>query len=144
MSIKLLGDQAQKISRHSYFEQLASGILLSTKMVESRAHRGTHFWVLLRWYYAGRLATTIFSEAHLCKGCADVSRKVSPDWSRKTMTSFFELFQYWLGSGLGTIGDFSSEQLLHDPFGMLKQYCNHSKQYRNNVATLCCAKSCCC
>ena len=29
--------------------------------------------------------------------------------------SFFELFQYCLGSGLGCIGDFSSEQLLHDP-----------------------------
>ena len=29
--------------------------------------------------------------------------------------SFFQLFQYCLGSGLGTIGDFSSDQLLHDP-----------------------------
>ena len=34
--------------------------------------------------------------------------------------SFFQLFQYCLGSGLGTIGDFSSEQLLHDP----KIYCD--------------------
>ena len=30
------------------------------------------------------------------------------------MTSFFQLFQYCLGSGLGTIGDFFSEQLQHD------------------------------
>ena len=58
--------------------------------------------------------------------------------------SFFQLFQYCLGSGLGTTGDFSSEQLLRDPFAMLKQYYNHSKQYRTNVATLCCAKNCCC
>ena len=29
--------------------------------------------------------------------------------------SFFQLFQYCLRSGLGTIGDFSSEQLLHGP-----------------------------
>ena len=29
--------------------------------------------------------------------------------------SFFQLFQYCLGSGLGTIGDYSSEQLLRDP-----------------------------
>ena len=29
--------------------------------------------------------------------------------------SFFQLFQYCLGSGLGIIGDFSSEQLQHDP-----------------------------
>ena len=29
--------------------------------------------------------------------------------------SFFQLFQYCLGSGLGTIGDFSSKQLLLDP-----------------------------
>ena len=28
--------------------------------------------------------------------------------------SFFQLFQYCLGSRLGTIGDFFSEQLLHD------------------------------
>ena len=28
---------------------------------------------------------------------------------------FFKLFQYCLGSGNRTIGDFSSEQLLHDP-----------------------------
>lgn len=28
--------------------------------------------------------------------------------------SFFQFFQYCLGSGLGTTGDFSSEQLLHD------------------------------
>ena len=34
--------------------------------------------------------------------------------------SFFQLFQYCLGSGLGTIGDFSSKQLLHDP----KIYCD--------------------
>ena len=30
--------------------------------------------------------------------------------------SFLQLFQYCLTSGLGTIGDFSSEQLLADPF----------------------------
>ena len=48
MSIKLLGDQAQKIPRLSCFEQLASGMLLSTKMVESRAHRSTHYRVLVR------------------------------------------------------------------------------------------------
>ena len=30
--------------------------------------------------------------------------------------SFFQLFQYCLASGLGTIGDFSSKQLLHDQF----------------------------
>ena len=29
--------------------------------------------------------------------------------------SFFQLFQYCLGQGKRTIGDFSSEQLLHDP-----------------------------
>ena len=29
---------------------------------------------------------------------------------------FFQLFQYCLGSGLGTIGDFFSEQLPHDPY----------------------------
>ena len=29
--------------------------------------------------------------------------------------SFFQLFQYYLGLGKRTIGDFSSELLLHDP-----------------------------
>ena len=33
---------------------------------------------------------------------------------------FFELFQYCLVSGLGTIGDFSSEPLLHDPLNRLQ------------------------
>ena len=51
-------------------------------------------------------------------GSVGAARKISPDWSQKTMTSFFQLFQYYLGSGLGTIGDFSSEQLLHDPIMM--------------------------
>ena len=46
--------------------------------------------------------------------------------------SFFELFQYCLGSGLGTIGDFSSEQLLHDPFAMLK----HIATIQCNIATM--------
>ena len=32
--------------------------------------------------------------------------------------SFFQLFHFCLGSGLGTIGDLSSEQLLHDPLVM--------------------------
>ena len=144
MSIKLLGDQAQKMSRHSYFEQLASGILLPAKMVESRAHRSTHCWVLLRWYYAGRLATTIFSEAHLCNSCAGVSRKVFPDGRRKQWHVILSIVSVLFGVRVCTIGDFSPEQLLHDPFAMFKQYCNHSKQYRNNVATLCCAKNCCC
>ena len=30
----------------------------------------------------------------------------------------FQLFQYFWGSGLGTIGDFSSLQLLHDPLDL--------------------------
>ena len=38
-------------------------------------------------------------------------------WSTYHLASygrlFFKLFQYCLGSGLGTISDFSSEQLLH-------------------------------
>ena len=42
-------------------------------------------------------------------GCVGAARKVSPDWSQKTNDmSFFQLFQHCLGSGLGTIGDFSS------------------------------------
>ena len=46
--------------------------------------------------------------------CVGAAWKVSPDWPQKTMMSFFQLFQYCLGSGLGTIGDYSSEQLQHD------------------------------
>ena len=39
--------------------------------------------------------------------CVEAARKVSPDWSQKTMTCHsFNCF---------SIGDFSSEQLLHDP-----------------------------
>ena len=37
--------------------------------------------------------------------------------------SFFQLFQYCLGSGLGTIGDFSIEQLLHSQHHTLKLCC---------------------
>ena len=42
--------------------------------------------------------------------CVGAARKASPDWSQKTMTSLFQLFQYCLWSELGTIVDFSSEQ----------------------------------
>ena len=35
--------------------------------------------------------------------------------------SFFQLFQYCLGSGKRAIGDFSSEQLVHDPL-ILSRY----------------------
>ena len=31
--------------------------------------------------------------------CVGTAHKVSPDWSHKTMTSFFQLFQYCLGQG---------------------------------------------
>ena len=36
--------------------------------------------------------------------------------------SFFQLFQHRLGSGKRTIGDFSSEQLLHDPVMKMINY----------------------
>ena len=40
------------------------------------------------------------------------ARKVSPDWSQKTTTChYFNCFSIVCGS----VGDFSSEQLLHDP-----------------------------
>ena len=47
---------------------------------------------------------------------------MSPDWSQKTIDDmpFFKLFQYCLRLGLDTIGDFSSEQLLHDPLNWLQ------------------------
>ena len=49
------------------------------------------------------------------------ARKVSPNCSQEKMT-FFQLLQYSLGLGLGTIGDFSSEQLLHDPLASLFKF----------------------
>ena len=46
--------------------------------------------------------------SQLCRA----ARKVSPDWSQKTMTCHsFDCFSIVWGS----VGDFSSEQLLHDP-----------------------------
>ena len=39
---------------------------------------------------------------------------------------FFQLFQYRLGSGKRTIGDFSSEHLLHDPMGMMMMVMNYA------------------
>ena len=134
MSIKLLGDQAQKISRHSYFEQLASGILLSTKMAESRAHRGTHFWVLLTWYYTRNdlIATTIFSEAHLCNGCAGVSRNVSPDWSQKTMTCHsFNCFSIVWGQGWTPLVTSLPSSCYMTPL----QCWNNIATIQNNIAT---------
>ena len=60
-----------------------------------------------------KIITTITTQSFSRVGAAC---KVSLDWSQKTMTShFLKLFQYFWGSGLGTIGDFSSEQMLHDP-----------------------------
>ena len=55
------------------------------------------------------------------RSCVGAARKVSPDdWLQKTMTchSFncFSIVWSGLGSGLDTIGAFSSEQLLHDNF----------------------------
>ena len=42
------------------------------------------------------------------------ARKVSPDWSQKTMSCHsFNCFSIVWGLGLGTIGDSSFEQLLH-------------------------------
>ena len=44
-----------------------------------------------------------------------VARKVSPDWSHKTMTCHSSnCFSIFWGSEKRTTGDFSSEQLLHD------------------------------
>ena len=40
--------------------------------------------------------------------------------------SFFQLFQYRLGSGKRTIGDFSSEQLLRDPMRMMMMMMNYA------------------
>ena len=46
-----------------------------------------------------------------------VTRKVSPNWSQETMTCHSSnCFSVFFGSGKRTIGTFSSEQLLHDPF----------------------------
>ena len=47
--------------------------------------------------------------------CVEAACKVSWLVAENNGMSFFELFQYCLGSGLGTIGDFFSAQLLHDP-----------------------------
>ena len=48
------------------------------------------------------------------------ARKVSPDWSQETMTFHSSsCFSIVLGSGKRTSGDFSSEQLLHDPLKYL-------------------------
>ena len=57
------------------------------------------------------------SKFELCRSCS-----LGLSWlvAENNDLSFFQLFQYCLGSGLGTIGDFSSEQLLHDP----KIYCD--------------------
>ena len=40
--------------------------------------------------------------------------------------SFFPLFQYRFGSGKRTIGDFFSEQLLHDPMRMMMMMMNYA------------------
>ena len=50
--------------------------------------------------------------SQLCRSC---SWGLSWLVAENNDMSFFQLFQYCMGSGLGTIGDFSSEQLLHDP-----------------------------
>ena len=43
-----------------------------------------------------------------------VAHKVSPNWSQETMIFYsFNCFSIVWGQGAGTIGDFSSEQLLH-------------------------------
>ena len=39
--------------------------------------------------------------------------------------SFFQLFQYCLGSWLGTFGDFSSGLLLHDPQSVTKLFIHY-------------------
>ena len=43
----------------------------------------------------------------ILSSCVGAARKVSPDWLQKNNDmSFFQLFKYCLGLGLGTIGDF--------------------------------------
>ena len=46
---------------------------------------------------------------------------------------FFQLFQYYLGPGKPTIGDFSSEQLLHDPLNLCRVLLEYDKIKRVNV-----------
>ena len=48
----------------------------------------------------------------LCRSCLEGLSWLAAE---NNDMSFFQLFQYCLGSGLGTIGDYSSEQLQHDP-----------------------------
>ena len=50
---------------------------------------------------------------------------------------FFQLFQYCLGSVLGIIGDFFSEQLLYDPqYFLLGTLEPCTKRYINNELLL--------
>ena len=51
----------------------------------------------------------------------------------------------WEPLKLGLISGYSQRRFLpQHSVAMLEQCCNHSKQCRNNVATLCCAKNRCC
>ena len=66
--------------------------------------------------------------------CVGAARKVSPDCSQKTMTCHsFNCFSFCLGSGLGTIADFSSKQLPHDrkrePFWVEPPCVGHYSEY---------------
>ena len=49
------------------------------------------------------------NEQSIGMGSVGAARKVSPNWFILPI-----LFWYCLESGLGTIGDFSSEQMLHN------------------------------
>ena len=62
-------------------------------------------------------------EAISCQLCRSCSKGLSQLVPESNDMSFFQLFQYCQGSGLGTTGDFSSEQLLHD-FHVVETYQN--------------------
>ena len=77
-----------------------------------------YYYYYYYYYYfifrscAVRFAIVFTGSVSCCVGAA---RKVL-SWlvAENNDMSFFQLFQYCLESGLGTIGEFSSEQLLHD------------------------------
>ena len=137
-----------KLTSHTYNEQQTEAATL-LKTVKSGM-------ILERWCYTGRFATTISEQhsvailkqccnhskqcrnnvANLCcaKSCCCESSSLTSDTCNEQQTEAATL--------LKTVktGMISAQHCV----AILEQCCNHSKQCRNNVATLCCAKSCRC
>ena len=83
----------------------------------------------------------VVTTRRLC-GISANSPQMPFNWSRREISAFFlRQGDYEIIKGDATRNDSQRRFLAQHSVAMLEQWCNHSKQCRNNVATLCCAKN---